>query len=444
MSVSSVVGRPYEILRAAIGDDPNGPLAMQQMLSRDHFRYALYHIAERMQPRVYLEIGVRRGWSLMQVAAASPNTRIIGVDMWKDGYGGNDNPGPDFVRAEMARIVPEFRGELELISGDSHQVLPELLARLGKVDLVCVDGDHSIFGAMRDLLDVMPYLAHGGLIVFDDLDGPADGGGVLHEAWARVRDAHQAGYTFEDCGSYGLIRRKAQGQTAIISHWRNDAEKSLEQRAAHLFNKTGDVCHVMVVGDSDDSTLQTLVKLAEKYIQGGGAAIVRDMKTGIEGDDPDTRLKRLSATLNYSLALVPAGCEYVMLHESDLISPANIVEMFLANPAALPGAGWVTLGDGDVFYDTWAYRRNGTRFTNDPPYHPCYQPARLFEVDSAGSVLMFHAEDVCGPNGARCETGAIVEICDKLRQRGRQIWVHPQIRIVQPLALWKSQQHGGY
>ena len=123
-------------------------------------------------PSTYLEIGVRRGRSMAMVAAATPEVRCFGFDMWMPDYAGMANPGPDFVQAEMKRAG--HHGSVELITGDSHETVPRFFAENPglMVDLITVDGDHSHDGALADLRTVIPRLALGGVLVFDDIVHP--------------------------------------------------------------------------------------------------------------------------------------------------------------------------------------------------------------------------------------------------------------------------------
>lgn len=161
---------------------------------RWEIRTALRCLAHVIQPRSYLEIGTRRGWSLAQVLAAAPNVNVYSVDMWVENYGDVENPGPEFVRAEMKRAAPDFCGNLTFLSGNSHNILPVFLdnvmprqngfdkftvmrhaeSRPHLFDLITVDGDHTALGAWWDLLDVMPHVAIGGAVVFDDLLDKSD------------------------------------------------------------------------------------------------------------------------------------------------------------------------------------------------------------------------------------------------------------------------------
>lgn len=166
---------------------------------RYEIRSALRALARALRPASYLEIGTRRGWSLAQVAAEVPDVQAWAVDLWIPGYAGVENPGPEFVHGEIGRAVPGFAGRITYIDGNSHDVLPAFLrgadllpacdeglalaraseSRPHRFDLVTVDGDHTALGAWWDLMDVMPWVALGGAVVFDDLVDTSDeaGGG---------------------------------------------------------------------------------------------------------------------------------------------------------------------------------------------------------------------------------------------------------------------------
>lgn len=150
-------------------------------------RTAIRCLAQVIQPRSYLEIGTRRGWSLAQVLSEAPQVQVYSCDMWVKDYGSVENPGADFVRAEMKRVVPDYRNPIIFLEGNSHDLLPIFLdgaptaelpsldlirhteSRPHYFDLITVDGDHTALGAWWDLLDVMPHVALGGAVVFDDL-----------------------------------------------------------------------------------------------------------------------------------------------------------------------------------------------------------------------------------------------------------------------------------
>lgn len=150
--------------------------------------------AHTFQPAHYLEIGVRRGRSLAQVLAESPATLAYGFDLWIADYGSvpgkgirTANPGPDFVRAELAKVG--VTAKPILISGNSHDTLPGFFRDArnpARFELILVDGDHTKDGARLDLDIAFEHLAPGGALVFDDICHPECGGlGPLWEEYKK-------------------------------------------------------------------------------------------------------------------------------------------------------------------------------------------------------------------------------------------------------------------
>lgn len=222
-------------------------------------------------------------------------------------------------------------------------------------------------------------------------------------------------------------------RVAMLSFWRDDANKRIEERVQHLLGKSyPNLRYVWVVGDSTDETEDYLRGIAAKDKR---VTVVR-FDTNIEGDDPNTRLHRLGLTANAGLEAIRKGDVHGMIHESDLISPVDIVEQFIASGKEVI-AGFVWLGE--IHYDVFAYRKNGVKFTNHPPYFPGLDMNGLNEVDSVGSCWLFPARVKL-----RCTIGGCVEMCDNLRVMGYSIWCDPRIRIEQPIDLWTSRSHASY
>jgi len=132
----------------------------------------LYAAARLVQPRRYLEIGVRRGRTVCTVARACPIVDIVGFDLWVENYAGMENPGAGWVRQELNRHG--HIGRVEFVTGDSRSTVPACFAEHPDLlfDLITVDGDHSEAGARADLENVIPRLAPGGVLVFDDISHP--------------------------------------------------------------------------------------------------------------------------------------------------------------------------------------------------------------------------------------------------------------------------------
>lgn len=229
----------------------------------------------------------------------------------------------------------------------------------------------------------------------------------------------------------------------MCSMFRNDVSRQIVDRAEHLLAKSESypaLRWVWVVGDSTDDTAQTLRELSVGY----DVRVIDLGDTGIPGNDAESCLRRLSVTGNEYFKYGD-GAAYMLIHESDIISPADIVNRLVAHAESsrCPIAAWPTLEihpGVKCFYDVMAYRKDGVRFRNHPPYHPGYRADRPFTVDSAGTILMFHAED-CG--NVIMDKRAILDLCWHLRELGRDIWVDPQLECQQPLSLWQYHEITG-
>ena len=129
---------------------------------------ALHVISKLIKPENYLEIGVRRGRSISIVAKNSPLCELYAFDMWVKNYTGVENPGPAIVKKELKKSG--HRGKIHFYNGNSRKKIPEFKKNNQNLffDLICVDGDHSFYGATVDLRNVIEMLKIGGYVIFDD------------------------------------------------------------------------------------------------------------------------------------------------------------------------------------------------------------------------------------------------------------------------------------
>jgi SAM-dependent methyltransferase/predicted O-methyltransferase YrrM len=163
----------------------------------------LWAASKTIQPQNYLEIGVRRGRSACVVVRGCPSVNVFAFDLWMPNYAGMENPGAAFVAAELKK--QGHRGQLVFVEGDSHQTVPQFFADRPelRLDLITVDGDHSEAGAFADLCTVIPRLAVGGVLVFDDIAHPEHP--YLLNVWkqAIAQFPYMAAFEFTETG-YGV------------------------------------------------------------------------------------------------------------------------------------------------------------------------------------------------------------------------------------------------
>src|SRR5581483_2775884 len=139
--------------------------------------------AKVLAPATFLEVGTRRGWSLAQVLTEAPDVRAYIFETWTPDYAGAQG-SPESVLERMRSVVGVGRQpRIEFVNGSSHDTLPRFFS--GELefaaadlpvefDLISVDGDHSRLGAWWDLVDLLPRVKLGGVLLFDDLHWRGD------------------------------------------------------------------------------------------------------------------------------------------------------------------------------------------------------------------------------------------------------------------------------
>ena len=166
-----------------VTDDPNlAPLraaitkSQEEQIPYWELRIFVRWLAHRLEAQSYMEIGVRTGWSLLQVAQERPHIELTAFDMWVRDYAAAENSSPTKLRSLLE--AGSYAGKARFVSGDSHLTLPAFIGGLdmgnkgrqhGTFDIVTVDGDHSAEGARQDLDLCVDLVKPGGAILFDDL-----------------------------------------------------------------------------------------------------------------------------------------------------------------------------------------------------------------------------------------------------------------------------------
>lgn len=182
---------------------------------------------------------------------------------------------------------------------------------------------------------------------------------------------------------------------------------------------------ILGYGDSTDGTGEMLHEEATFSMD----ALLVDVSHGgpaFGSIEHPQRFKQLAAMGNKLLGYVPNDTDVVGIVESDLIWEAQSILQLLEDLEHVPCVSGMIMDGPNSFYDVFAARRNGQRFTKTPPYHPDITPdSDLLEVDSAGSVLFMDAELA---RKARFTDGeAIVGYCRQIRDAGGTIWINTQV-----------------
>ena len=103
--------------------------------------------------------GLQAMLAVVTLALSSYNLR------WR----GSDIEQVHFISGNSHRTLPAFFGSKRTGIWDRLRLSQRVANRQTDFELVTIDGDHSLTGAYQDLLDAMPHIAVGGVIVFDDI-----------------------------------------------------------------------------------------------------------------------------------------------------------------------------------------------------------------------------------------------------------------------------------
>lgn len=124
----------------------------------------MYTVARAFQVQTIVEIGTHQGASAITFCQAiidnGKTPRIHTVDSW--------------IEEDMkARAAEHFRRAgfdqyITMVQGDSTIEIPLLFGRIGKVDLIFIDGDHSLGAVERDYENCKAF---SNLIFFHDTRG---------------------------------------------------------------------------------------------------------------------------------------------------------------------------------------------------------------------------------------------------------------------------------
>lgn len=151
---------------------PGAALVVRRALPQFEFhggaccrRYnVLAHLLDSLgpEPLRMVEVGVNNALTSEFLLGRYPDLTFDGVDPWI---------GAEAIRVEAEGRVARFGPRAQLWRGTSQEVAPQFAPR--SLDLVFIDGDHSLEAVLVDLKLWRPLVRPGGLLAGHDLFNPA-------------------------------------------------------------------------------------------------------------------------------------------------------------------------------------------------------------------------------------------------------------------------------
>jgi hypothetical protein len=190
---------------------------------------------------------------------------------------------------------------------------------------------------------------------------------------------------------------------------------------------------IAAVGDCVDNTYCEL--RSRMAVQGIPTQFVKCDHGGpvFGSTEEQARMDALTVVGNAILGGVNATDDILVYVESDLVWDAYTIKLLVDMVAGQRGGFDVVsplIFAGPHFYDIYAFRKDGVRFSPFPPYHSDLNPYGLTEVDSTGSCLVMRADvarTVRMPPG-----GVLIGWCNQARAQGYRIGVTSELRVTHP------------
>lgn len=194
----------------------------------------------------------------------------------------------------------------------------------------------------------------------------------------------------------------------------------------------GDRLHLVLgEGDSVDDTRRLLTLLSAW----SSATIVDCAHGGPEfGSVVDVqRFRQLGHVGRCLWAAIPADADQVLYVESDLIWDAATLVRLLDRLEDCPVVAPMVMfrhawnWPADVFYDVWAFRKNGAHFNPAAPYFEGWPTDQLLQIDSAGSCVAMRA-----PLARELvwDEQVFVGACAQIYRLGGSVWLDPTLSIL--------------
>jgi hypothetical protein len=187
-------------------------------------------------------------------------------------------------------------------------------------------------------------------------------------------------------------------------------------------------------GDSRDGTRQALSAVA---LAAGLPLQVQPCGHGgpaFGSTEEPARMAALTGVGNAIFGAVRGDDDVLVYVESDLLwdpqTVGSLIDMAVERRGGFDVLAPMVWAQPGVFYDIYAYRKDGTRFSSFAPYHPALATAGVTEVDSAGSCLVMRGEvarQVRIPHG-----GVLVGWCDAARAAGYRVGVAREFGVQHP------------
>lgn len=187
---------------------------------------------------------------------------------------------------------------------------------------------------------------------------------------------------------------------------------------------------ILVEGDSTDDEA-TWIKLNNSF---NGKVTKRSHggKVFKSVDDPE-RWKQVSYACDGVLERIRPEHDALLWTEADLIWEPSTAFGLISRLSEVDAVCAMVMR-GNLFYDTWGFRKGGIHFTGVFPYHPGLKNPSLnglVEIDSGGAFWAVKG-DIARNCRYRPPEQSIVGFWQEAKKLGHKIWIDPKLQVFHP------------
>lgn len=132
----------------------------------------LFKIAEHYRPQTIIELGSSLGITTCYLASSHSQTRVYSIE--------GSSEIADIARENLESLQLH---NVEIITGPFDEKLPELLRKIGRADMILIDGNHRYAPTVKYFHELLPYCHEGSILIFDDIHWSEE----MQKAWDEIR-----------------------------------------------------------------------------------------------------------------------------------------------------------------------------------------------------------------------------------------------------------------
>lgn len=155
----------------------------------------VHRLVSDLKPRNIIELGACLGFITAYLAKAAPEARVISIEKY----------------SETLTITKEILQKLninnvELLSGNVNELLPELISGIHELDFILIDGNQPVAAILNYFKCCLPKMSKHSMMIFEDIYRSSE----MMSAWKEIKSNPEVSVTI-DLFWIGLVfARRAQ------------------------------------------------------------------------------------------------------------------------------------------------------------------------------------------------------------------------------------------